>query len=254
MQRHSIYNYYFFGTCLRYLQDAQEGHSIHREGCIFENIDTFLSYLGVIGLPVTERVSRELDNFRTDLSEADKDSFLSKEQAKTLQELMKKIRVTLEAELEGVEAFTTTPKRIDIQKLLDDVPNLFSPKVFNALPEIAQYDLSEGGKCIAFERATAAAFHILRGTEAVLRHFYNSLIRRSRVKSLNWGPIVQDLRKHRKTDKYITLINHLDNIRHSFRNPTAHPESIYDIHEVQDLWGVCADVINRMIKILNTLT
>ena len=45
----------------------------------------------------------------------------------------------------------------------------------------------------------------------------------------------------------ITL-NHLDNIRDSFRNPTLHPNKRYDIQEVQDLLGVSVDVVNRMIK------
>jgi hypothetical protein len=61
-----------------------------------------------------------------------------------------------------------------------------------------------------------------------------------------WGAMVQDLRKRRKARPYEVLINNLDNIRNSFRNPTQHPEKIYDIHEVQDLWGICIDAINRM--------
>ena len=44
----------------------------------------------------------------------------------------------------------------------------------------------------------------------------------------------------------IVLLNNLDNIRQSFRNPTQHPEKIYDIQEVQDLWSLCVDVVNRM--------
>jgi hypothetical protein len=44
------------------------------------------------------------------------------------------------------------------------------------------------------------------------------------------------------------LLNQLDYIRAQFRNPTQHPDKIYDIQEVQDLWGLCVDVINRMVK------
>src|SRR5687767_6428536 len=105
-------------------------------------------------------------------------------------------------------------------------------------------------KCIAFERPTAAAFHILRGTEDVLRSYYRRMVRNGRIKSSMWGAIVQDLRKRGATKAHVTLNNHLDNIRSSFRNPTQHPEAIYDIHEVQDLWAVCIDVVNRMHKAL----
>src|SRR5258706_16076864 len=105
------------------------------------------------------------------------------------------------------------------------------------MPPIAKYDVEEAGKCIAFERPTAAAFHLLRGTESVLKDFYCTMIKQKRCQ-LMWGPMVADLRKRPKTKKNIVLLDNLDNIRRSFRNPTQHPEKIYDIQEVQDLWGL----------------
>jgi len=77
------------------------------------------------------------------------------------------------------------------------------------------------------------------------------MIKRDRVKSEMWGPIVQDLKKRNKTKANSTLNNHLDNIRLSFRNPTQHPDAIYDINEVQDLLSVCIDANNRMFKAIN---
>ena len=44
------------------------------------------------------------------------------------------------------------------------------------------------------------------------------------------------------------LLENLDLIRRSFRNPTAHPEKSYDIDEAQDLFGLCIDVVNRMAR------
>jgi hypothetical protein len=46
----------------------------------------------------------------------------------------------------------------------------------------------------------------------------------------------------------VTLLNHLDHIRSGFRNPTAHPEKIYDIDEAQDLLSICIEVTNRMFQ------
>jgi len=143
-------------------------------------------------------------------------------------------------------AFIVTDKRIDVEKLLDEVAGLFAPGTFAKLPEIAQYDFAESGKCIAFERPTAAAFHCLRATEAVLRYYYCSLVKQRRPE-LMWGPMVDSLRRSRKNPPAVLLSN-LDNIRHSFRNPTAHPEARYDISEVQDLFNLCVEVVNRMVK------
>lgn len=44
------------------------------------------------------------------------------------------------------------------------------------------------------------------------------------------------------------LLDNLDNIRVSFRNPTQHPEKRYDIDEAQDLFNLCIEVVNRMAK------
>lgn len=250
MESRSIYGYYWFGTCLRYLIDAQKDRKIHGDGFTLFNIKRFLDYLKDLRLFVTERAAENLRSFSGKLSKLDKDARLSSEQAEELQEMMNVIRTTLEAEINGIKAFSVTQKRIDIDKLINDVPSLFAPGIFSKMPDIAKYDFNEAGKCIAFERSTAAAFHILRGTEDCIRHYYLMLVRQRRVQDYSWGPVVKDLRSRRKTQKYETLHNHLDNIRLSFRNPTQHPEKIYDIQEVQDLWNLCIEAANRMCKIL----
>lgn len=122
-----------------------------------------------------------------------------------------------------------------------------APKVFNKLPEIAIKDFDEAGKCIAFERSTAAAFHLLRATESVLRNYYLSIVKRNRVSPLNWGPMLKSLRSRKKRPDDV-LLDHLDGIRRNFRNPTQHPEKVYDINEAQDLLGICIDVVNRMVQ------
>jgi len=251
MEKKSIQGYFFFGTAVRYLQDAKAERKIFGNGFVLDNIDTCLNELDELGLKVTKIASWKLEQFRNKLAKTtDKSSGLSEAQAKELSQICNSLRATLEAELQTLEAFIVTPKRFDIDKLLDDVGSLMSPGVFSALPEITQYDLSEAGKCIAFARPTAAAFHLLRGTEAVLRHFYCTLIHKKRVSPLLWGEITKDLRTRKTTKKHTTLYNNLDNIRHSYRNPTQHPEAIYDIHAAQDLLPLCFGAISSMIKII----
>lgn len=252
MERKSIVGYFYFGTCVRYLQDVEEGYSIFGDGFVLANINRFLDILDSLELTVTKLAAVRIVRFRDKLAKIqDKDSKLSTEQFDELRSLCQEIRHTLEAELVTHEAYVVTPKRFDTHKLLDDIGSLMGPNIYSSLPEITQYDLMEAGKCIAFERPTAAAFHLLRGTEAVLRHFYLTLIRRGRVSLLLWGNIVQDLRTRKTTKKHTALYNNLDNIRHSYRNPTQHPEAIYDIHEAQDLLPLCFEVITRMTKIIS---
>lgn len=249
MYKKTISSYYFFGTGMRYLQDAAIGWDIHSEACVLDNINWFLSHLEKIDLKVTKRASFKLIEFKAKL-EKTTEKFLTNEFASELAKIMGEIRFTLDAEIQGIESFIASPKRYEQDKLFDDVTSLFSPNVFEEFHDIAKLDFIEAGKCIVFDRATAAAFHILRATEANLKFYYESMIKQHRIKSRMWGPIVQDLRQKPKTKKHMTLNNHLDNIRVSFRNPTQHPEAIYDIHEVQDLLSVCIDVNNRMFKVI----
>jgi hypothetical protein len=246
MQSKSIWEYIMFGTSLRYLQDAREGWPVHKEEYVLQNIDWFLEKLQPFGLKVTARASFGLRALRDEFAKLDKEHKLTAQEAKKLGGIMNDLRNTLNAEARGIVAFVVTDKRLDVNRLLQDLRGLLAPKVFDAMPDIARYDFTEAGRCIAFERPTAAAFHLLRGTESVFRNYYCSIVRRNRVKPLLWGAMVESLGKCRKPPER-PLLDNLDNIRRSFRNPTQHPEKVYDIEEVQDLFGLCVDVVNRMV-------
>src|SRR5207248_2818113 len=153
---------------------------------------------------------------------------LTKAQAMELNRILIDIRKLLDAELPGFQAYIVTPKRLDVQRLLNDVGGLLSAGTFKKLGLITRTDLEEAGKCIAFERPTAAAFHLLRGTEAVLRQFYYAIVKHGRVSPMLWGSMIIDLRKRNKAKPHQDLVEHLDHIRRSFRNPTQHPEKVYD--------------------------
>jgi hypothetical protein len=255
MQPQPLQVYFFFGTCVRYLQDASAGLRIgdEEEGGmhIGSNLHRFFQYIKKLNLNVTRRhysYSR-LEHIFKELQTLPDNSILTGDQARIIKENMNAIRATLEAELSGISAYTLTSKRFDTALLIGNVHDLLTPGVYDKLPQIAQYDLREAGKCLAFERPTAAAFHLLRATEAVLRAFYSVLVKRGRRHTL-WGPIIADLRKRQSAKSYGVLLDNLDNIRRSFRNPTQHPDATYDINEVQDLWGLCVDAINRMARAL----
>lgn len=251
METNEIYTYILYGTCIRFLQDRIEGNYINGDGYVLNNIDMFLHSTDKIGLRVTSRAANSLRTFREKLSQfKGKEDGLTSEHAKDLKQIMNDLRQTLDAEAHLFSTYVVTPKIIDVNRLLDDVPSLFRPNIFKSVPVIAQSDFTAAGKCIAYELPTSAAFHILRGTESVLREFYCSFVKRGRLPILLWGPMLQSLKQHWKAKRYIALYSHLDNIRYEERNPTLHPEKNLDIHEAQDLWAICTEVINRMVRIL----
>jgi hypothetical protein len=253
MEQRTIYPYFFMGTAFRYLQDAQEEWPTDDYGVIF-NIDMLLQNFDELKLRVTDGMEpvRELRNLRESLSEAD-DAILSADQALELRTIMDQVRATVDSELKTFSAFIVSDKRWAVEKLLEDTGELFRPGVFSSLPDIAKRDFEEAGRCIAFECPTAAAFHLLRGTESVLRMLYLSFVKRERLapERRMWGPIVSHLRERRRQPP-VTLLDNLDNIRRNYRNPTQHPDAHYDIHEAQDLLGLCLDVVNQMRQIIGS--
>lgn len=247
MELKAIERYINCGEVLWYLRYAKEGWKVHGEQNMLYYIDNILSYLDEFGLPVTRRAAGKLQKFREKLGETEPARLLTSTEATELTIIMIDLEKTLIAEAGGKMAYIVTDKRIDVDKLLHNVPSLMAPEVFESLPNIAMVGFVEAGSCIAFVLPTAAAFHLLRGTEDVLRKFYCLNVKRGRV-SLFWYEMVKHLRD-RRGNKYGPLLDNLDNIRRNFRNPTQHPDKVYDIEEVQDLFSLCVDVINRMVQL-----
>lgn len=253
MEPKSIGRYINFGQIYRFLLDASAGNFLFGNSWILANINRFFDYLDEFKLPVTKIAAYKLTRFRDKWEPfPDKNKTLDAGEATKLREIMIELDITLWSETGLNFAYIVTDKRIDVEKLLNDVPTLFSPKIFKHLPSIAKYDFKEAGKCIAFGLPTAAAFHLLRGTEDTLRLFYCSIVKRQRLRIKLWAPMVNQLERRRQSPPP-ELLNNLDHIRKSYRNPTQHPDMIYNIEEVQDLFNYCVEVVNRMIKYLQKL-
>jgi hypothetical protein len=60
MKSISIWDYIQVGTCLRFLQDAKVGQSIHAKSFVLQNINNFLSEIAELGLYVTKLLAMTL--------------------------------------------------------------------------------------------------------------------------------------------------------------------------------------------------
>lgn len=254
MRAQSIRSYIAIGYNLRYLLDVSTSHHVYGQKHVLDTVRSLIRACSDSGLQVTSRAALDLyDSFLTKWepekpSNELREATLSVEEVAAIREASYQVQTVMFSEAQEVFAHVTNDKRFSVDRLLNDVASLMSPEIFDTLPEVARYDFGEAGRCIAFEAPTAAAFHLMRGTEDVLKYFYCSIVKRHRV-NLMWGPMVLDLRKRRNPPPGI-LLNNLDNLRTGFRNPTQHPEKIYDIEEVQDLFALSVDAVNRMIKYL----
>jgi len=248
MRETQIYNYYMFGYNYYLLSNENNNILVHgKPDSLITRIDEFFNTLKELDLQVTQTAAIALTKIRDKLESLPKETKIDINLAKEVQAAIQTIDATLDAELKLRSAFIVTPTRFQLNHMLKAPQSLFGSSIFENLSTISQFDFREGARCVAFGLPTAAAFHIMRGTEGVLRHYYCSIVKRDRVKVLLWHAMVDHLRKRRDAPPK-PLTDNLDNIRGNFRNPTQHPDARYDMEEAQDLFALSLDVVNRMIK------
>ena len=247
MRKKNIYQYYKFGynyfILKHYTQDINQ-----EVDALVSDIQEFFENLEDLELKVTREAGRELMDIGNEVRSLPQDKGVDVELADRVEKAVKKLEVTLEAELKRTDTYMVTAKRFREDYLLTAPENIFAYSIFTKLPDISKYDFKEACRCIAFELPTGAVFHIMRGTEGVLKHYYYCVVRRNRLKKPMWSNMVDHLRKRKRNAPPKELLDNLDNIRKNFRNPTQHPDATYDIEEAQDLLGISIDVVNRMIK------
>ncbi len=249
MEKKPIWDFIQIGTSLKYLEDTQPWYAVITKGGVRSNIKSLLRDIQFSGLEVTDRACQELYEFLEILNEIEDDKrWLTGEESQKLRDNLKLIRHTLNAETRGKFAFIPTEKRYDQDKLMNSIDKIFPENIFSKLSPMAQFDISEAGKCIALERPTAASFHLMRGLESILRTYHHHFIKKDH-KNRPWGPLLNDLKGINSEIKPEKItIDHLFNIKDNFRNPTQHPEKIYTSDEAQDLLNLCIEVIARMIN------
>lgn len=242
MEKHSGYSLITIGLWVRCLQGAE---TLTLKD-VRSGVNAILSEFDKFQLDVSRSGSMQLKTFIDNLSSMDDSKTLGKDRAQELSGLMQTLENIVSAEAQIKYYYVTTYKRYNTDYLMDHPEKLFSDGVFKRLPKLSRYDFTEGFKCITFEIPTAAVFHILRATEGVLKDCYLSNVKQNRVKRPMWSNMLKQLKERKRNRLSGALLGCLDNIRESYRNPTNHPEAVYNIDQAEDLLGLCIDVTNKM--------
>lgn len=122
------------------------------------------------------------------------------------------------------------------------------------LPQHTKDDFDQAGKCIAFDVPTAAAFHLLRGTEAVIRDYYDLVVpgnKKAKPHMRSWGVYIRLLSNHGAEKNIMDSLTIMKNV---YRNPVVHPEETYTDERVQVLFGMCIMAVVLMTGEIHRLT
>lgn len=198
MRTVKLYDYYSFGFNYELLLNSSSQKTIE-EFC--KDFTTYQDFITKHNLKVTVS-SLRLQNINEDLEKLNK---LNKGKKKKEQipsnlhsAIIAKIRKadsTLDAELNTQRSFLLDQKRFSNEILTESIEKVFSDSIFSELPEIAKFDFKECGKCLAFDRFTAAAFHALRGTEDTLKFYYSKLLNKVTTDKQTWGNFYTEIER-----------------------------------------------------------
>lgn len=245
MKKQRITGFIGLGYRLGMLRFINEGITC---GVTIRIIDNVLRRLDTYDLTATRRCAKPLEPVRETISKNPKKDLIGVSVANKIVGISRKVDTLWMNESPDHIGYFVTEKRLRVDKLLDDVGGLFMASVFDRLPEIAREDLTDAGRCIAFDLPTPAASMLLRATEGVLGHFYCSCVRQrnKRIRELMWGGMLRHLQELKTNRPSNQLLNELDQLRQYYRNPTQHPKRRYTLDEVQDVFSLCVNVINQM--------
>lgn len=250
MEKHSIQEYLHIGAMNWYLVQLPPGTRVGGDKGAVAGISDLEECIKKADLKVSFRAGYELWTILEKLKSLNPADQLPSELTDTIQQAAKNLEHTLVAEASERVVFVVTEKRIDIERLIHRPQTLLSANVWRSMPRVSAYDFVAACKAIAYELPTAGAFHLLRCLEGIIRHYYMCSVKRDRLlpNDRMWGPMIKQLRERKRGKPPDALLDVLDRIRVNFRNPTSHPDKLYDSDEVQDLFGLCVDALNRIVK------
>jgi hypothetical protein len=246
MLAQASYDYIKIGLAIRLLRNVTE-----EDLCIFANTaeadlrERLVDANFAVSLAATESVIYR--NMMESLTGAEEGAVLTQVQCDALRQEFSKLENVVFAEALTKKIYVLPDRRFNTEFLLSKPEKLLKEGAFDKLEEIARIDFSSACRCILFGESTAAAFHILRATEAVLKKYYHHHKRQNRLEKPMWGPMVTELKAKQRNKPPAGLLATLDLVRTQYRNPTNHPEAIYQIDSAQDLFGVCLDLIGKML-------
>lgn len=263
MKRVNLFAFFSLGKALRPIEDIADGATY----------GDVLMILAMARWEVRSLLSNDVINVRTcrqaalqlieeisevvpiDINEAfrqDRDKTASVEwwRVSRLKEATKKFETVLAEELGVLDTYAVAQKgAYSTPELIANADVIIPGSLRIRLPEQTLIDLREAGRCLAFETTTAAAFHTLRAVEAVLVAYLQQVTGKPAPARLrNWGVYLKMLREQPGAD--VKVIDFLDHVRNSYRNPITHPEAVLSMDEVLVLLGVATGAIVAMAALL----
>lgn len=161
----------------------------------------------------------------------------------------KKFETVLSAELQTLATYHVTQKGIySTTDLIDHAENILPLAVLEKIGVEVVEEIRQSGRCLAFDCATASAFHIMRASEAVMHEYYISVCKpkpKPQKRLSSWGAYIAELQK--SNDPNVPeVIAMIQQIKDRHRNLIMHPEVVLSPDEAFTLFEIAQAAIIAM--------
>jgi hypothetical protein len=158
----------------------------------------------------------------------------------------------LSEELKDASAFFIEVEgNLSTEKLIRGAHYGYPEHVNEVISQQAKDEIDESGRCVVFERPTAAGFHILRAVELIIKQYLAKIpgFIMPPLNRQNWGEYIRCL-KDNGASKEVT--DTLQGIKDNHRNPLMHPDDTLTQHEAVSLFSICQSMVEALIKDMDT--
>ena len=184
---------------------------------------------------------------------SDKDSVITWYQSYTLVEAVSAFETILAAEMQALDTYFVSQKgAFSTYDLIEQAHLAIHESRRSLLPVDAADDFDKAGRCIAFDLATAAGFHLVRATESVIRQYYQVVTGvLPKKKDRNWGAFTKVLEK--QPNASARIIKKLKELKDDYRNPILHPEEVLSSAQALDMFNVFVGAASSILEETETL-
>jgi hypothetical protein len=173
-------------------------------------------------------------------------------EAYTIDSELDKFTTVLLAELQVSDVYYVSQKGgYDTVSLIEHGENFLPLEIRIELTFESLEDFKQGCRCLAFELATAAGFHFIRTTEAVLHSYYDVMTNgRARPtfkdgQPAAMGSFIYHVEQHGSCNpKTISTLRQLNKLH---RNSLVHPEDVLTMTQAIILFGMIISAIAAMV-------
>ncbi|MDX6402921.1 MAG: hypothetical protein QOH70_376 [Blastocatellia bacterium] len=262
----SLYKCFFFGYMLNeelepsLLEIEDVGDAWAKVYGLIGTVDYFLDETQDVPIPNTREILTGLRDHCKDLEPRLRQAMndggnmpLTHEERRQISGYMLRFLKEFEHEARDLNIFCVEDVGThSTSKLLKHAHRNLPSAVVARLDSETKNDLDEAGRCLGFDRPTAAGFHTLRAVERVIIAYVAKVTKGVILKKRprDWGAYITALKNHGGDAK---VIGNLQHIKDHYRNPIIHPEDTLGADDAFSLFNTSISAIIQLDAAIEAL-